>query len=262
VAPDRYRGDIRPITTLLKLVGGAKASKLATLRSKRSDSELRWTSLSSANRLRRRILLRQSAQRIPWKDSTHDAKLRAVKLGPTDSDEISALADRAIPVVFAKAVPARAAGAVAANVVRVKKREAAAATAMTASEFISGSDNSRLDRDGSAASAAAALAPFPVDKYKANLSMPVINASLLGSQIMYLMDLQDGNGLQFVQCKVTKAKPKKFNDASGVSRVGGFKYVLENKVRRVLLKKVRLLEVDYGIKGKWYRSKKLTDSEK
>ena len=65
------------------------------------------------------------------------------------------------------------------------------------------------------------------------------------------MDLQDESGLQFVQCKVIKAKPKKLSDATGVSRVGGFKYVLDNKVRRVLLKKVRLLEVDYGIKGKW-----------
>ena len=63
---------------------------------------------------------------------------------------------------------------------------------------------------------------------------------------MYVMDLQDGSGLQFVHCKVIKAKPKKFNDATGVSRVGGFAYVLENKVRRVLLKKVRLLEADYG----------------
>ena len=113
-------------------------------------------------------------------DSTLDAKLRAVKLGPTDSDEISALVDRAVLVVFAKAVPARAAGAVAANAVRVKKRDAAAATAMTASEFISGAVNSRLDRDGSAASAAAALAPFPVDKYNANISMPEIDVSLLG----------------------------------------------------------------------------------
>ena len=190
-------------------------------------------------------------------DSTLDAKLRTVKLGPTDSVEISALVDRTIPLVFANAVPARVAGAVAANVACRKKRESVAATATKASDFISGAGNSHLEGDGSVASAAAALSPFPVDKYKIDLDMPVIDASLLNSQILYVMDLQDGNGHQFVQCKVIKGKPKKYNDATGVSRVGSFKYVLENKVRRVLLKKVSLLEVDYGTKGKWYRSLKL-----
>ena len=187
-------------------------------------------------------------------DTTLDAHMRVVSLGPTDSEAISRLVDRAVPIVFANAMPSKRAGAEAANEIRRIKKRKKAAGAPSASSIIAGSQNNMLEGDGSADFSTAAFAPFPTDKFKSPLEIPVRDDTLIGKQILYVTDHADDEGLKFVQYKVMSGKQKKHNTAIGVPRLGGWRYNLKNARSEIL--NVQLRHSDYSPTGRWYLAKK------
>ena len=74
-----------------------------------------------------------------------------------------------------------------------------AAAKPSASSVIAGAGHSLLPGDGSAEYAANDFASFPVNKYESTLSMPLVDGTLIGKQILYVTDNDDSKGLRFVQ---------------------------------------------------------------
>jgi hypothetical protein len=66
---------------------------------------------------------------------------------------------------------------------RRSKRDERAAAAPTANDVISRTIHSALEGDGTAASASAALAPFPSRAYVADIDQPYIDETLIGKQV-------------------------------------------------------------------------------
>ena len=187
-------------------------------------------------------------------DTTLDAHMRVASLGPTEPGPISQLVDRAVPKVFKRAMPLKRMGADAANEVRRKKAKDKADKAPSASRIILGSQNCALEGDGSAEFSSAAFAPFPEDKYTFPLELPDLDETLFGKQILYVTDLADGAGLQFVQYKVISGKQKKHNSATGIPRPGQWKFDL--KTARCEILDVKLRRKDYSPSGRWSLAKK------
>ena len=113
-------------------------------------------------------------------DTTLGAKIRCAELGPTDGKEIGMLVDRAVPLVFSGAMPNRSAGAHAANAVQMLAKAQRSKAAPSAQSIIAGDGGTAHQDDGTSASTAANLAPFPFDKYEANLTMPALDRALVG----------------------------------------------------------------------------------
>ena len=156
-----------------------------------------------------------------------DRKCRTVSLGPTDEDAIAALVDAATVTVFGNTTPARALGAAASNKVRRSKNEKAAASALTAPEIIAGKNNATVADDGSSAQSVTAGVPFPTDKYKADVTIPKLDKTLVGKEVFYLYDDQTGGGYQYHKFNVAEAKqPKRADAAGGVLENPAFKYTL------------------------------------
>ena len=114
-------------------------------------------------------------------NTTLDVSMRVSSIGPTDHAEISALVDRAVPLVFATARPNKAVGAAGSAVARRengKKRKSAEPSACSA---IAGASNKRVAGDGTAAAAGTIVAPFPSDVHEeVDLEMPVRDDTLIG----------------------------------------------------------------------------------
>jgi hypothetical protein len=189
-------------------------------------------------------------------NTTLDASMRVSSIGPTDPAEISALVDRAVPLVFATARPNKAVGAAGSAVARRENGKKRKSAEPSASSAIAGASNKRVAGDGTAASAGTVVAPFPSDVYEVDLEMPVRDDTLIGKQILHVADLGKGSGLEFVQFTVAAGKQKHHNDASGVPRPGSWKFKLVSSLKRTELKKVSLRSSAYGIKGMWYLAQK------
>ena len=185
-----------------------------------------------------------------------DASMRVSSIGPTDPAKISALVDRAVPLVFATAQPNKAVGAAGSAVARHENGKKRKSAEPPASSAIAGASNKRVAGDGTAASVDTVVAPFRSDVYEVDLEMPVRDDTLIGKKIMHVAGLGKGSGLEFVQFKVTAGKQKHHNDASGVPRPGSWKFKLVSSLKRTELKKVSLRSSAYGIKGVWYLAQK------
>ena len=91
---------------------------------------------------------------------------------------------------------------------------------------------------------------------KVDLELPVRDDTLINKQILHVVDLGKGSGLEFVQFAVAAGKQKHHNDPSGVPRPGSWKFKLVSSLKRTELKKVSLRSSAYGIKGVWYLAQK------
>ena len=135
-------------------------------------------------------------------NTTLDASMRVSSIGPTDHAEISALVDRAVPLVFATARPNKAVGAAGSAVARRENGKKRKSAEPSASSAIAGASNKRVAGDGTAASAGTEVAQFPSYVYEVDLEMPVRDDTLIGKQILHVADLGKGSGLEFVQFTV------------------------------------------------------------
>jgi hypothetical protein len=89
---------------------------------------------------------------------------------------------------------------------------------------------------------------------KVDLELPVRDDTLINKQILHVVDLGKGSGLEFVQFAVAAGKQKHHNDPSGVPRPGSWKFKLVSSLKRTELKSLR--DFAYGIKGVWYLAQK------
>ena len=181
-----------------------------------------------------------------------DCKLRCVSLGPTDEEGIEATVDAATVTIFGKAIPGRAAGAVAANAVRNAKRARLETTAISAAGIISGKKNDAVADDSSAAQSVTAGVVFPSDKYKMDVALPVLDKPPVGKKVLYLYDDKMGGGYKYKAFSVTKGKQPKRADAAGaVLDNPAFKYTLQIGKKGECFT-TKLPPHQFGVDKKWY----------
>ena len=121
----------------------------------------------------------------------------------------------------------------------------------------------RVAGDDTAASAGTVVASFHSGVYEVGLKTPVRDDTLIGKQILHVVNLGKGSGLEFVQFAVAAGKQKHHNDPSGVPRPGSWKFKLVSSLKRTELKKATLRSSAYGIKRMWYiAQKKIREKKK
>ena len=134
----------------------------------------------------------------------------------------------------------RAAGAHAANAIRMLVNAQRSEAVPSAQSIVVGDGGTAHQDDGTAASAAAALAPFPFEKHNTDRPMPALDSTLVGKQLFCVVGTKDGAGFRFVQLKVTAYKAKQLNDATGSPKEGKFRFRLVNGTVRVDIPEVHL----------------------